>query len=60
MKRLEIISLYTSGHCEHQVRQASQAKEGEYIRTDFGVYMADLLKQFGLVDYNCWLLIDNQ
>ena len=39
---------------------SSQAQEGEDMRTDLGVYMADILKQFGLVDYNCWLLIDNQ
>ena len=98
MKQLEIISLRTSGQCEHQARKSmikfcrivkkyrlsnadfclldanfyvhasipgdlalvisSQAQEGKDMRTDLGVYMADLLKQFGIVDYNCWLMID--
>lgn len=39
---------------------SSQVQEGKEMRTDLGVYMADILKQFGLVDHNCWLLIDNQ
>ena len=39
---------------------SSQVQEAKDIKTDLGVYMADLLKQFGLVDYNCWFLIDNQ
>ena len=25
--------------------------------TCWGIYMADVLKQFGLVDYNCWKII---
>ncbi len=38
---------------------SSQVQEGKDMRTDSGVYMADLLKQFGLVDYNCWLMIED-
>ena len=101
MKRLEIISLRTSGHSEQQARQymkkfcrivkkhhlsvdanfylsdanfyvhasipgdlaliiSSQAQEGTDMRTDLSVYLADLLKQFGLVDYNSWLMVENQ
>jgi hypothetical protein len=28
--------------------------------TRLGIYMTEVLKQFGLVDYNCWLLGDNR
>ncbi|MEN6623244.1 MAG: hypothetical protein ABFD50_17060 [Smithella sp.] len=28
--------------------------------TQLCLYVTDLLKQFGLVDYNCWLLEDNK
>lgn len=38
---------------------SSQVQEGKDMRTDLGVYMADLLKRFGLVDYNCWLMIED-
>ena len=98
MKRLEIISLRTSGEVEQQARKSmrkfcrivkkhhlsdanfslsdanfyvhasipndlalvisSQVQEGKDMRTDLGCYMADLLKQFGIVDYNCWLMIE--
>ena len=98
MKRLEIISLRTSGEVEQQARKSmrkfcrivkrhhlsdanfslsdanfyvhasipndlalvisSQVQEGKDMRTNLGVYMADLLKQFGIVDYNCWLMIE--
>jgi len=92
MKRIEIISLRTSGHCEQQAREymrkycrlakkhnlseadfyihafipcdlalviSSQVQEGKDEEMDLGRYMAVLLKQFGLVDYNCWLMIED-
>jgi len=37
---------------------SSQAQEGKDKGTVWGIYMAGVLKQFGLVDYNCWLLED--
>ena len=98
MKRLEIISLRTSGEVEQQARKSmrkfcrivkrhhlsdanfslsdanfyvhasipndlalvisSQVQEGKDMRTDLGCYMTDLLKQFGIVDYNCWLMTE--
>lgn len=36
----------------------SEKKTGKVMGTDFGNYMADVLKQFGLVDYNCWTMIE--
>lgn len=39
---------------------SSQSQEIENKGTYWGIYMADVLKQFGLVDYNCWLMIENQ
>ncbi len=33
----------------------SPTLEGKDKGTYWGIYMADVLKQFGLVDYNCWL-----
>lgn len=38
---------------------SSQAPEGTNKGTYWGIYMADVLKQFGLVDYNCWRMIEN-
>lgn len=34
---------------------SSDAPENKIMGTDVGQYMADTLKRFGLVDYNCWL-----
>ncbi len=39
---------------------SSQAQEGKETGTDLGDYMIEVLKQFGLVDYNCWLLVDSK
>jgi hypothetical protein len=39
---------------------ASQTPDSKVKGTVFGIYMTDVLKQFGLVDYNCWLLADNK
>jgi hypothetical protein len=36
----------------------SETKKDKVMGTDLGNYMADVLKQFGLVDYNCWLMVD--
>lgn len=37
---------------------SSQTQEGKVKGTELGIYMTEVLKQFGLVDYNCWLMID--
>ena len=37
---------------------SSQSPENKIMGTDIGKYIADTLKQFGLVDYNCWLSDD--
>ncbi|OPY84760.1 MAG: hypothetical protein A4E71_02530 [Smithella sp. PtaU1.Bin162] len=93
MKRLEIISLRTSGSCEQEARKymkkfcklmkkhtsssasfyvhasipgdlavviTSAAEQGKDPGIDLGVCMADVMKQFGLVDHTCWILADNQ
>ena len=39
---------------------SSRVQEGKNMGMDLGVYMADLLKQFGIVDYNCWLVIEDE
>jgi len=36
----------------------SETRKSKIMGTDMGQYIADNLKQFGLVDYNCWLLVD--
>jgi hypothetical protein len=36
----------------------SETQKSKIMGTDMGQYIADALKQFGLVDYNCWLLMD--
>lgn len=38
----------------------SEKEKDKVMGTDFGKYMAEVLKQFGLVDYNCWLLVDSK
>jgi len=38
----------------------SEKEKDKVMGTDFGKYMAEVLKQFGLVDYNCWLLVDGK
>jgi len=37
---------------------SSETAEQKIMGTDIGKYMADALKRFGLVDYNCWLSDD--
>ena len=39
---------------------ASQTPDSKVKGTVFGIYMTDVLKQFGLVDYNCWLMVDDE
>ncbi len=39
---------------------SSQVQEGEEPGTSLGVYMAAILKHFGIVDYNCWLIGNNK
>ena len=38
---------------------SSQVQEGKDEEMDLGRYMAALLKQFGLVDYSCLLMIED-
>ena len=38
----------------------SHIKEGKIKETELGNYMIEELKQFGLVDYNCWLWVERQ
>jgi len=38
----------------------SETQKSEIMGTEIGQYIADVLKQFGLVDYNCWLLVDTK
>lgn len=38
----------------------SEMQEGKIMGTELGKYIADSLKPFGLVDYNCWLLEDHR
>jgi len=92
MKRLEVISLRTSGNGEQQAREslksfcrdlakeipleadfyvnafipgdlaifiASQAEQGKKQKTDVATMLADAMRQFGLVDYTCWLMIED-
>lgn len=93
MKRLEIVSLRTSGTFEQKARKymkdlckmiekssetsagfyihefnpgdfaiiiMSQTRKGQVIRTELGTCMEEALKQFGLVDYNCWVAFDGK
>jgi hypothetical protein len=39
---------------------SSQTKDGKVGGTELGSYMTEALKQFGLVDYNCWLGADDK
>ena len=39
---------------------SSHTEDGKVGGTELGVYMTEALKQFGLVDYNCWLLVDDR
>jgi hypothetical protein len=39
---------------------SSHTQDGKVKGTILGIYMTEVLKQFGLVDYNCWLLGDNR
>jgi hypothetical protein len=34
----------------------SQSDDGKVRDTEAGIYITEVLKQFGLVDYNCWLM----
>lgn len=38
----------------------SEKPEDIHKGTGLGLYVTDVLKQFGLVDYNCWHLEDNK
>ena len=38
----------------------TETQKSEIMGTDMGQYIADVLKQFGLVDYNCWLQVDTK
>jgi hypothetical protein len=38
----------------------SQTQEDKFMETRLGNYMTEVLKQFGLVDYNCWLQIEDK
>ena len=39
---------------------SSNAQESKVREKALGVYMTEVLKQFGLVDYNCWHLVDHK
>ena len=39
---------------------SSHTQDGKATETELGNYMIEVLKQFGLVDYNCWLLVDDK
>ena len=38
----------------------SNDRKDKILGTDLGKYMADILKQFGLVDYNCWEMMNHE
>ena len=38
----------------------SQTHEEKFMETRLGNYMTEVLKQFGLVDYNCWLQMEDK
>ena len=38
----------------------SQTQEEKFMETRLGNYMTEILKQFGLVDYNCWLQMEEK
>jgi len=46
---------------DHKYKSGSDQREyaGEGA-SNMGLYVTDVLKQFGLVDYNCWHLEDNK
>ena len=37
---------------------SSNSKDKKLMGTETGIYINDVLKQFGLVDHNCWLLVE--
>jgi hypothetical protein len=37
----------------------SESEKDKVMGSEFGEYMVEVLKQFGLVDCNCWLLVDD-
>ena len=37
----------------------SQAEQGKKQKTDAAAMLADAMKHFGLVDYACWLMIED-
>jgi hypothetical protein len=39
---------------------SSHTQDGKAKETELGNYMIEVLKQCGLVDYNCWLLVDDK
>ena len=53
-------NFYVHGSIPHDLALciSSEVQEDEDMRTDLGCYMTDLLKQFGIVDYNSWLMIE--
>jgi hypothetical protein len=36
----------------------SNTQDGKIKVTELCIYMTEVLKQFGLVDYNCWCLVE--
>lgn len=38
----------------------SKISKSNMAGTDLGTYISQVLRQFGLVDYNCWRMFDNQ
>jgi len=38
----------------------SQTEKEKFMETRLGNYMTEVLKQFGLVDYNCWLQMEDK
>ena len=39
---------------------SSHTQDGKVKGTELGSYMTEVLKQYGLVDYNCWLMVDDR
>jgi hypothetical protein len=37
---------------------SSNTQDGKIRETNLGIYLSEVLKQFGLVDYNCWHLVE--
>lgn len=46
--------------CDLALFISSQTQEGKDKGTYQNVYMADVLKQFGLLDYNCFRLVQSK